>query len=324
MRPAIRSETKAMTGFTFLLVQEFSHLAFSCALEPLRIANLVAGKELYAWQLASADGRSATCSNRAVTLVDRGLSPVKRGETVIVVSGLNVQNHIKPEIIGFLRAERARGTPIGAICSGAYILAEAGFLDGRRAAIHWEYHDLFAERFESVKLMKSVFVADEKFVTASGGTAAADLMLHTISKEHGRDLAVAVADQMVYSAVRDASDTQRMSFRSRYGSGNSCLSQALRIMEDNLEDPLSGPELAARLGVSIRQVERIFQRYMNISPKRYLMDLRLKRARNLILQSDQAITEIAMACGFTSTSHFTKAYRERFGTTPGTQRVALN
>lgn len=313
-----------MTSFVFLLVEEFSHLAFSCALEPLRIANLVAGEDLYSWRLASEDGRAATCSNRAVTLVDCGLSPAKRDETLIVVSGLNVQNHVSPELVRFLRSERSRGTPIGAICSGAYILAKAGFLDDRRAAVHWAYHDLFSEQFPSVRLTKSVFVADERFVTASGGTAVADLMLHTIATKHGRSLAVAVADQMVYNAVRDGSAPQTMSFRSRYGSGNSHLGEAIRIMEEHLEDPLSGPELSARLGISIRQIERLFQRYLNVSPKRYLMDLRLNRARNLIAQSDQAITEIAMACGFTSTSHFTKVYREHFGNTPGTQRAVLN
>src|SRR5262245_7307183 len=122
----------AMTNFVFLLVQDFSHLAFSCALEPLRIANLVAGEELYRWQLASTDGVSATCSNRAVTLVDRGLTPITRDETLMLVSGLNVQDHIAPDLLRFLRGQRAKGTAIGAICSGAYILAEAGFLDGRR------------------------------------------------------------------------------------------------------------------------------------------------------------------------------------------------
>ena len=312
------------TDFVFLLVEEFSHLAFSCALEPLRIANLVAGKELYRWQLASADGRSAVCSNRAVTLVDRGLTPAHRGEKLILVSGINVQNHVSPELIRFLRAERVRGTQIGAICSGAFILAEAGFLEERKAAVHWEYHDVFAERFPSVRLTKSVFVADEKFVTASGGAAVADLMLHMIARDHGRDLAAAVADQMVYNAVREGTATQKVSIRSRYGLRNSRLGEAIRIIEDSVESPLSTAEIARRIGVSTRQLERMFERYLDTSPKRYIMDMRLHRARNLIVQSDQAITDIAIACGFVSTSHFSKVYREHFGNTPGSQRNLLN
>ena len=312
------------TDFVFVLVEEFSHLAFSCALEPLRIANLVADRELYRWQLASVDGRSAKCSNRAVTLVDRGLTPTQKGEKLILVSGINVQNHVSPELLRFLRAERVRGTEIGAICSGAYILAEAGFLQDRKAAVHWEYHDVFAERFPSVNLTKSVFVADEKFVTASGGAAVADLMLHMIARDHGRDLAAAVADQMVYNAVREGSATQKVSIRSRYGLRNSRLGEAIRIMEDNIESPLSTAEIARQIGVSTRQLERMFERYLDTSPKRYIMDMRLHRARNLIVQSDQALTEIAIACGFVSTSHFSKVYRDHFGNTPGSQRSILN
>ncbi len=312
------------TDFVFLLIEEFTHLAFACALEPLRIANLVADAELYRWQLSSVNGRTATSSNGATTLVGRGLVPSLRDEKLMLVSGLNVQRHITPALLAFLRAERARGTSIGAICSGAYILAEAGFLDTRKAAVHWEYHDVFAERFPTVKLTKSVFVVDEKFVTASGGAAVADLMLHLIARDHGRDLATAVADQMVYNAVRDGSATQRVSIRSRYGVRNSRIGQAIRLIEDNIETPLSSAEVAKRLGISTRQLERIFGRYLNTSPKRYILELRLHRARNLIVQSDQAITEIAIACGFTSTSHFSKAYRDYFGKTPGSQRSILS
>ncbi|MET2831188.1 GlxA family transcriptional regulator [Mesorhizobium shangrilense] len=325
IRPATVCAIMCPTSdFVFLLIDEFSHLAFSCALEPLRIANLVGHRELYRWRLSSPDGRSAKCSNNAITLVDRGLSPAQRGETLILVSGINMQNHITPELLSYLRSERARGTQIGAICSGAYILAAAGFLDDRRAALHWEFHDVFAERFPLVNLTKSVFVADEKFITASGGTAAADLMLHLIGRDHGRDLAAAVADQMVYNAVREGSATQKVSIRSRYGLRNSRLAEAIRIMEDHVESPLSSAELARRLGVSTRQLERLFERYMNTSPKKYIMDLRLHRARNLIVQSEQALTDIAMACGFVSTSHFSKVYREHFGNTPGSQRSTLN
>jgi AraC family transcriptional regulator, glycine betaine-responsive activator len=312
------------TNFVFLLVEDFTHLAFSNAVESLRIANLMADRDLYAWRLASVDGHSAKCSNGAVTLVNQGLAELERDDRLMVVSGINVQRHAKPELLRYLRGERARGIQIGAICSGAYVLAEAGFLDDRRAAVHWEFHDVFAERFPSVNLTKSVFVADEKFVTASGGAAVADLMLHMIARDHGRDLAASVADQMVYNAVRDGSATQKVSMRSRYGLRNSRVGEAIRLMEENIESPLSSAELARKLGISARQLERMFERYLNTTPKRYIMELRLHRARNLIVQSDQALTDIAMACGFVSTSHFSKVYRDHFGNTPGSQRAILN
>lgn len=309
--------------FVFLLVENFSHIAFSCALEPLRIANLLAGRELYRWSLASEDGATATCSNRCVTLVHRGLEPLARGDRLFLISGLRVQHHTTPAVLSFLRRERAAGTPIGAICSGAYVLARAGFLTGVRTAVHWEFHDLFAEDFPEVALVRNVFVPDERFVTASGGTAAADLMLHLIAREHGRDLSTAVADQMVYTAVREGTAAQRVSLQSRHGMRNAHLSRAIALMEAHVEEPLSPFDLADRLGISTRQLERLFGRFLNTSPKRYMMEVRLTRARHLIVQTEQSISEIAMACGFTSTSHFSKVFRSRYGVAPVAHRTTL-
>lgn len=310
-------------GFIFLLVENFSHLAFSCALEPLRIANLVSGQPLYRWALAAENGATATCSNGAVTLVDRGFEPVPSDKHLFVISGLHVHRHITPDMLSFLRRERARGTPIGAICSGAYVLAVAGFLDDIKTAIHWQFHDLFAEKFPSVRLVRNVFVSDQKFMTASGGPAAADLMLHLIAGAHGPDLATAVADQMCYNAVREGSAEQRVSLQSRHGARSAHLTRAIRIMEDNIETPLSPGDIAAKIGISTRQMERLFGKYLNTSPSRYAMEMRLHRARNLIVQTELSIAEIAMACGFNSTSHFAKVFRSHFGVTPLRQRSTL-
>lgn len=312
------------THFVFYLVEEFSHLAFSCALEPLRIANLVSGKPLYRWSLISADGKTATCSNGSVTLVHGGMEPVKHADRLFVISGINVQDHVTPELLTFLRRERAAGTPLGAICSAAYVLARAGFLEGMETAVHWAYHDLFVEEFPGVHLVRNVFCARPKIITASGGTAAADLMLHLIGQDHGTDLATSVADQMVYNAVREGSAAQRVSLQSRHGMRNAHLMRAIRMMEENIEEPLPPSAIAERLGISTRQLERLFGRYLNSTPKHYFLEMRLHRARNLLVQTDQSITEIAMACGFRSTSHFSKVFRGAFGTSPVAQRSTLN
>ena len=196
------------------------------------------------------------------------------------------------------------------------MLARAGFLDGVETAIHWGYHDLMAERFPEVRLRRSVFVAGPRFDTASGGTAAADLMLHRIAEAHGQDLATAVADQMVYNAVREGSAPQRVSIQARHGMRNAHLVQAIRIFEDRLEAPPRPCEVAAEIGISTRQLERLFDRHLGTSPKRYAMELRLARARNLIVQTEQSVAEIAMASGFSSTTHFSRAFRARFGVSP--------
>lgn len=311
------------THFVFLLLENFSHLAFSCALEPLRIANLVSGRDLYRWSLASVDGISARCSNGSVTLVDRGLQPMGHADRLFVLSGIHVQQSTTPAVLNYLRREKSTGTAMGAICSAAYVLARAGFLDGVRTAIHWEYHDLFAEEFPEVDLVRSIFVANQKYITASGGTAAADLMLHLIARQHGNDLSTAVADQMCYNAVREGTAAQRVSIQSRHGMRNDHLARAIAIVEARMEDPLAPCELADLLGISTRQLERLFGRYLNTSPKRYITEMRLHRARNLIVQSEQSITEIAMACGFNSTSHFSKVFRSHYGISPLAQRTTL-
>lgn len=310
--------------FVFFLLRDFSHLAFSCALEPLRIANLVSGKPLYRWSLASEDGTSATCSNGSVTLVNAGLEPTKHADRLFLISGIDVQSHTSPQVLTYLRRERAAGTPLGAICSGAYVLAKAGFLDGMETAVHWAYHDLFVEEFPDVWLVRNVFVSKRKIITASGGTAAADLMLHLIGKQHGTDLATEVADQMVYNAVREDTAAQRVSLQSRHGMRNVHLMRAIAMMEGNIEDPLSPSIIAERLGISTRQLERLFARYLNSTPKYYFMEMRLNRAQNLLVQTEQSITEIAMASGFRSSSHFSKVFRAHFGKSPLSHRTTLN
>jgi len=312
-------------SFIFALTEDYTHLAFACAVEPLRIANLVSGRELYCWSFASVDGRTATSSNGAVTLVHHRFDALPPSDRLFVISGINVQKGDHQVLITALRREaRLRSTRIGALCSGAYVLAKAGLLNGQRAAIHWDYHEAFAAEFPEVLLVPSVFVADDRFVTASGGTATADLMLHIIEDDHGYDLSVAVADQMVYNTVRNQWAAQRISLQSRKGIRNTHLSRAVEIMRTTLDSPTSPALIAARLGISVRQLERLFKRSLSVTPKRYYVEMRLERARSLLLQTEMSITEVAMASGFESAGHFSRAYRQAYGVTPREQRARLS
>lgn len=309
------------TDVTFLLLEDFSHIAFACAVEPLRIANLLQGEEIYRWRLASPDGQRAVCSNGTVTLVDQGLGPLPACSSLFLISGQNVGDRAAPEVLSFLRRERARGTQIGAICSGAYILAKAGLLNDRRAAIHWSFHDSFEETFPDVQLCKNVFVTDEAFVTASGGTAATDMMLHLIGEAHGTDLAVAIADMMVYSGVRPANAAQQISLQARHGIRNPHIAEAIRLLNESAPYYLPTSEIARKIGISTRQLERLFQKHLKVSPKRFAIDQKLTRARNLLLQTERSVSEIALACGYESASHFIRTYQNRFGVTPHNQRL---
>ncbi len=306
--------------FVFALVDDFTHIAFSCAIEPLRLANLVSGRTLYRWSFASADGRPVKSSNGIVTHVDHSFDKMPPCDQLFVLSGIDMQHKETALLAAALRRARAGGTPIGALCSGAYILAKAGFLKGMKAAIHWEYHDSFEEEFPEVELVRSVFVADEKCITASGGTAAADLMLHLIDRDHGYEVSVAVADQMVYNAVRTPAASQRISLQARSGTRNRHLVRAIEIMRKRIEHPVSAAEIADEIGVSTRQIQRIFIRHMHMSPKRYFQNMRLERARHLILQTESSITEIAFACGFGNLGYFSRLYKSVYGKSPSLQR----
>jgi transcriptional regulator GlxA family with amidase domain len=325
--PPARARNSTTTGdprrFVFVLLHKFTMLSFACAIEPLRLANYVAGRALYTWRLAGEGGVEATCSNGATFRLDMGLTEVDREETILVCGGVEVQRATTKPILNWLRREARRGTVIGGMCTGSYALAKAGLLDGKRATIHWENQDGFLEEFEQVKLTKSVFVIDGNRLSTAGGTSSLDLILKIITTEQGNDLANNVADLLIYSTIRTDQDTQRLSIPTRIGVRHPKLSQVIQMMEGNIEDPLSPADLADQVGMSTRQLERLFRRYLNRSPKRYYMELRLQKARNLLMQTDMSVINVALACGFASPSHFSKCYRSHYSTTPYRERGTM-
>ncbi len=305
--------------FVFLLLDQFTMLSFAGAIEPLRIANRISGSRLYTWALAG-EGDVVRCSNGAAFQLDMGLEEINREDTVLVCGGVDVQAASTRAVLSWLRREARRGVTVGGLCTGSYALAKAGLLDGRRATIHWENHDSFLEEFQDVRLTKSVFVIDGNRLSTAGGTSSLDLMLKIIAQDHGNELANTVADQLIYSAIRTDQDTQRLSIPTRIGVRHPKLSQVIQIMEQSIEEPISPAMLAKDVGLSTRQLERLFRRYLNRSPKRYYMELRLQKARNLLMQTDMSVINVALACGFASPSHFSKCYRAHYNTTPYRER----
>jgi len=306
--------------FVFLLLDRFTMLAFASAIEPLRIANRVAGRPIYTWALAGEGGETAICSNGTAFRLDMGLDDIERDDVLFVCGGIDVQRATTRGVLNWLRREARRGVTMGGLCTGAFALARAGLLDGKKATIHWENQDGFLEEFEDVRLTKSVFVMDGNRWTTAGGTSSLDLMLKVIAADHGEDLANTVADQLIYSTIRTDQDTQRLSIPTRIGVRHPKLSQVIQMMEGNIEDPMSPADLAEEVGMSTRQLERLFRRYLNRSPKRYYMELRLQKARNLLMQTDMSVINVALACGFASPSHFSKCYRAHYNTTPYRER----
>ncbi len=306
--------------FVFLLLDRFTMINFAGAIEPLRLTNHAAEEPIYSWVLAGEGGVEKTCSNGATFKLDMGLDEVDRDDIVLVCGGMEIQRTATKAVIGWLRRVSRRGVAIGGLCTGAYALAKAGLLDGKKATIHWENQDGFIEEFQDVKLTKSVFVMDGNRWSTAGGISSIDLMLKIIAADQGEDMANTVADLMIYSTIRTDQDTQRLSIPTRIGVRHPKLSQVIQMMEGNIEDPMSPADLAEEVGMSTRQLERLFRRYLNRSPKRYYMELRLLKARNLLMQTDMSVINVALACGFASPSHFSKCYRSHYNTTPYRER----
>ncbi|WP_323796349.1 GlxA family transcriptional regulator [Nisaea sp.] len=305
----------------FFLTPNFSLLPFTAAVEPLRSANRMAGKTLYHWRVLSEDGKPVQASNGVEVNTVGTLYDLTSSDAVIVAAGIDAQHYKNDRVFGALRRLSRQGAAIGSVCTGAHVLARAGLLEDRRCTIHWENLGGFTEEFPEIEVTSDLFEIDRDRFTCSGGTAALDMMLHLIAKQHGFKLANEVSEQFIHDRIREPHDHQRMELRARLGVSHPKLINVIAEMEANLEEPLSQTALADKAGLSTRQLERLFRKYLSSTPTRYYLNLRLQRARQLLAQTSMSILSVALACGFVSASHFSKCYRECFGRTPRAERA---
>lgn len=304
----------------FLLTPQFSMIAFTAAIEPLRSANRVARKELYSWELYTIDGQPVQASNGVEFNPNGALIEKTKFDILFVCSGIRAYDHINKKTSNVLRALARRGVPLGSVCTGSVALAEAGLLDGHRCTIHWENIESLAERYPKLNITSTLFETDRNRFTCSGGLAAMDMMLHSIRLDYGRELAMKVADQMLYSAGRAPEDLQRMEITKRTGVTHPKMLAAIGYMEAHIEQPIPISKLAKAVAMSPRQMERLFKSELSTTPTAFYNDLRLEKARNLLRQTTLGIQEVAVATGYNTASYFTKTYKARFGHTPRDER----
>ncbi|PLR62938.1 AraC family transcriptional regulator [Pseudomonas sp. QC2] len=315
---------RPVTRLVFLLLDQFTLISLASAVEPLRMANQLSGQELYRWHTASVDGNPVWASDGMPITPDCSAGTAPAADIVLVCGGTSIQNTVTGELVKWLRTQARYSTRLGGICTGSWVLARAGLLDGFECSVHWEWLAAMQEAFPRVTLSASVFTLDRDRLTSSGGTAPMDMMLHLIGHDHGHELSAAISDMFVYERMRNEQDHQRVPLKHMLGTQQPKLQEVVTLMEANLEEPINLDQLAEYVALSRRQLERMFQKYLHCSPSRYYLRLRLIRARQLLKQTPISIVELALLCGFVSTPHFSKCYREYFGVPPSDERLVTS
>lgn len=316
----LKPDADGVITLSFLLLPEYAMVSLMSAIEPLRVANRLAGRELYRWQCLSEDGQPVLASNQMALQPHLSIHQIERPLNLFVNSSFHPERYLTPSTLEWLRKISRQGTVMGALDTGCYLLAKAGLLKSRCVTMHWEAMPAFKEQHPSVKLSHELYEIDGNRVTCAGGTAATDMVLHLIQLHSGAELALEVCEQFIKTGIRQKTDKQRISLAQRLNVHNPRLLKVLTLMEQHIDTPLSTGQLADQAFISLRQLERLFRRFLGNSPSHYYLQMRLDRARQLLSESDLCVSEVAAACGFCSASHFSRSYRRQFGIPPKAQR----
>ena len=306
--------------FVFLLVRGLSMMSLSSAIEPLRSLNRLVRHEAYRWLLAGLDGVPVEASNGIAFSTTAADEALEAADFVFVCGGLRIREADEKRYLSVLRRAARRRIPVGSLSTGSYLLARAGLLSGYRCTIHWENRSAFQEDFPDLDCTNKIYEIDRDRLTCSGGTAAMDMMLHLIADRHGADLARGVANQFHHERIRDEQEEQRGGRLEVLGHLPGKVRQAVGLMQRHIESPLPLSEIGRRIALSPRQLERLFRRHTGMSPLRFYMQLRVERARELLIYSDRPVIEVAVSAGFTSTSHFATWYKRVYGVRPSDMR----
>lgn len=319
-RGSANMELAQVKKIGFLTLNNYSLIAFSNAIEVLRIANYLSGQDIYQWSVITIDGEPVRCSNGLVVTPVSKIEDTGVPDMLFVCGGWDVQDMVDASTIKLLRQLDKQGVWMGGICTGTYALAKAGLLDGYKCTIHWENMASLCEEFPNISFLQELFVIDGNRCTCAGGIAPLDLMINIVFARFGKKLVAEISDHFMVERARDGKDKQHIPLAARIGSSHRALVEVSALMESNIEEPLSLDELARLASLSQRHLQRMFRQALNVTPMNYYLSLRLKRARTLLLQTEMSIMSITVACGFQSSCHFSKSYRSLYGYSPSLER----
>lgn len=303
----------------FLLLPQFTVIGLASAIEPLRIANRYL-TDPYHWKLLSLNDPSVVDDNGIPIAVHDRLSEADALGTLIVCADVRPERHYSRELRRRLHALDRAGSTLGAIDTGAFLLARAGLLDGCRVTAHWEVIEVFRERFPRIAVAQTLFEFGPARMTCAGGTAALDMMLNAIAADHGVALAQRVAEHCLHERIRSGDASQRMTPALRARIHHPRLAHAVQHLEAVHDRLVPNEEIAALAGLSVRQLLRLFSQHLGEGPAQYHRRQRLEHARGLLRHTSMSVTEVAIASGFESLAHFCRVYRAACGRTPGDDR----
>ena len=305
----------------FLLMDQFTLISLSSAIDPLRVANLLSDTTLYSWHLIGSGERDQVSSDGIRVGLDYTLSDEVDLDLVIVVGWIDIEQSVQRSDLAWLRKQAQKGVQMGALCTGSYVLASAGLLNGYQCSAHWDCLTLLTEQFPAIDFNSHLYTIDRDRLTCTGGTVPLHMMLSVIAKRHPQSLVDGVADMLVCERHRSDAEMQVIPMWSRKADMQPKLKEVLQLMDANLEEPITLQELADYVSLSRRQLERLFLKYLYSTPSRYYLKLRLDRARRLLKQTSRSIVEITSMCGFVSTTHFSRCYRKYMGVSPKSDRI---
>lgn len=305
----------------YLLVDGFSMMAFVSATEPLRIANRIAGQELYQTCLLSVSGSTVRASNGMRIMADYRVANRLNLSWLAVCSGfLDAASGPPSAARQWLHGLDQAGCMLGGIDTGCIWLAEAGLLGQERITLHWESLPSFRERFPGIRAVEALYELGERHFSCAGGTAAMDMTLAMIARSQGQALATAVSEQLLHERMRAAGSGQRQPLAKRLRAHHWAVVKAAAIMETHIDRPLPIAEIADQVGLSVRQLQRLFMAELAIRPLTWYRQQRLLRARQLLQETALSMTDVMAACGFGSPAAFSRAYKKEFAVAPSEER----
>ncbi|NMG46083.1 helix-turn-helix domain-containing protein [Aromatoleum toluvorans] len=302
----------------FVLLEHFSMMAFTGAVDALVTANLVSRQPLYRFETYSLEGATVRSDLGINISVDAELPALDAKDLDILIICGGFRSNLEPRrpVVDKLREVARRQAILGSLWNGSYLLAHAGLLDGYTCTVHPDSRAGLEELRPQVRLLPNPFVIDRDRISSAGANSALGMMLAVIRHHHGDEMVRGIEEILACDRTLDDLPDSPMPTLVDDPTFPDALQTILQLMKNNIEEPLSIEELALRARISRRRIDRLFQRHLDTTPSRYYLETRLTRARRLLQQTNEPITSIAIACGFTSAPHFSRCYREFFGVSP--------